>query len=51
MQKAFDKVYRISEERKVTMRKAAYILAIERVAEATRVRGLYPQRDTFPLWY
>ncbi len=42
MQKAFDKVYRICEERKVTMRKAAYILAVERVAEATRVRGLYP---------
>jgi glutamate dehydrogenase (NAD(P)+) len=42
MQKAFDKVYRISEERKVTMRKAAYVLAVERVAEATRVRGLYP---------
>jgi len=42
MQKAFDKVYRIGEERKVTMRKAAYILAVERVAEATRVRGLYP---------
>jgi len=42
MQKAFDKVYRISEERKVNMRKAAYILAVERVAEATRVRGLYP---------
>lgn len=42
MQKAFDNVYRISEERKVNMRKAAYILAIERVAEATRIRGLYP---------
>lgn len=42
MQKAFDNVHRISEERKVTMRKAAYILAVERVAEATRVRGLYP---------
>jgi len=42
MQKAFDKVYRICGERKVTMRKAAYILAVERVAEATRVRGLYP---------
>jgi len=42
MQKAFDKVYRISEERKVNMRKAVYILAVERVAEATRVRGLYP---------
>ena len=42
MQKAFDNVYHISEERKVTMRKAAYMLAVERVAEATRVRGLYP---------
>jgi len=42
MQKAFDNVYRISEERKVTMRKAAYILAVERVAEATKIRGLYP---------
>lgn len=42
MQKAFDSVHRTSQERKVTMRKAAYILAIERVAEATRVRGLYP---------
>ncbi len=42
IQKAFDNVYHTSEERKVTMRKAAYILSIERVAEATRVRGLYP---------
>ncbi len=42
MQKAFDSVHRVSEERKVTLRKAAYILAVERVAEATRVRGLYP---------
>lgn len=42
MQKAFDNVHRIGGERKVTMRKAAYILAVERVAEATRVRGLYP---------
>jgi len=24
------------------MRKSAYILAVERVAEATRARGLYP---------
>lgn len=42
MTKAFDNVYRISRERKVSMRKAAYILAVGRVAEATRVRGLYP---------
>jgi len=41
MQKAFDNVHRIGE-RKITMRKAAYILAVERVTEATRVRGLYP---------
>ena len=42
MEKAFENVYRISREKKVSMRKAALMLAIERVAEATRVRGLYP---------
>ena len=42
MSKAFDKVYSISQERGITMRKAAYIVAVGRVAEATRIRGLYP---------
>jgi len=42
MEKAFENVYRISREKKVSMRKAALMLAIERVAEATRIRGLYP---------
>ncbi len=42
MDKAFDNVYRISQKRRITMRKAAYILAINRVAEATNIRGLYP---------
>lgn len=42
MDKAFGDVYRISQERGITMRKAAYILAIGRVAEAAKIRGLYP---------
>lgn len=42
MEKAFENVYRISCERKVSMRKAALMLAVEKVAEATKTRGLYP---------
>ncbi|TET49317.1 MAG: glutamate dehydrogenase, partial [Actinomycetota bacterium] len=42
MEKAFYKVYGISEERKVDMRTAASILGVERVAEAVSLRGIYP---------
>ena len=42
MGKAFENVWRTSQERKVSMRMAAYILAVSRVAEATKIRGLYP---------
>ena len=42
MEKAFENVYRISGEKKVSMRKAALMLAVEKVAEAARARGLYP---------
>ena len=42
MEKAFENVYRISCEKKVSMRKAALMLAVEKVAEATRARGLCP---------
>ncbi len=42
MTKAFNEVYRISQEKKVDMRTAAYILAVGRVAEATLTRGIYP---------
>ncbi len=42
MKKAFENVYRVSCKKKVNMRKAALMLAVERVAEATKVRGLYP---------
>ncbi len=42
MVRSFNDVLRIAKEKKVSMRLAAMILAIERVAEATRVRGIYP---------
>jgi len=35
-------VMKISRERKVPMRTAAYILGVGRVAKATKLRGLYP---------
>lgn len=42
MRKAFDEVLSIRQKNKVNMRTAAYILGVGRVAEATKLRGLYP---------
>ena len=42
MTTALAEVLRISQERKVSMRKAAYILGVGRVAKATELRGVYP---------
>lgn len=42
MVEAFNQVHQISNERRVDMRTAAYILAVGRVAEATQVRGIFP---------
>lgn len=42
MQKAFRKVYLLEEKEKVSMRMAALMLGISRVAEAIKLRGLYP---------
>ena len=42
MKKAFDEVLKIHLDRKVSMRMAAYMLGISRVAEAVKLRGLYP---------
>jgi glutamate dehydrogenase/leucine dehydrogenase len=42
MKTAFDEVFKIRQDRKVNMRLAANMLGIGRVAEATRLRGLYP---------
>ncbi len=42
MEKAFYDTYRFSQENKVDMRTAASMLAVQRVAEATSLRGIYP---------
>lgn len=39
---SFHDVYKIAQKYNVSMRTAAYILAIDRVASATLVRGLFP---------
>ena len=42
MVSAFDQVYSLAKERGVTLRMAAYLLAVRRVADANIVRGIYP---------
>jgi len=42
MTRAFSEVLAIAKKFNVHMRTAAYILAVGRVAEATRIRGIYP---------
>jgi len=42
MTRSFNEVYDISVKEKVNMRTAAYMLAIGRVAEAKRLRGIFP---------
>jgi glutamate dehydrogenase/leucine dehydrogenase len=40
--KAFHEVYDLAQKEKVSLRTAAYLIAVGRIAEAVRVRGLYP---------
>jgi glutamate dehydrogenase (NAD(P)+) len=42
MRTAFNSVYATAQRYDTDMRTGAYILAVERVAEATRVRGIFP---------
>ena len=42
MTDAFQKVHQTAHRYGTDMRTGAYILAIDRVAEATRVRGIFP---------
>jgi glutamate dehydrogenase (NAD(P)+) len=42
MDNTFHEVLEVSQREKVTMRDAAYILAIDRLASAIRIRGLFP---------
>jgi glutamate dehydrogenase/leucine dehydrogenase len=39
MRRSFDEVWKISEEKKTTLRNSAYIIAVSRIAEAMRDRG------------
>lgn len=40
--KAFDEVYDLSKEKDVTLRISAYMLALERVVKAKKIRGTFP---------
>ena len=42
MKRSFKDVYEIAENNKVDLRTGAYMLAISRVAEVTRLRGIFP---------
>jgi glutamate dehydrogenase (NAD(P)+) len=42
MTRAFGETWAISETRSISLRQAAYVCAVGRVAEATTTRGLYP---------
>ena len=41
MEAAFDEVYATMQKRRVSMRIAAFMVAIGRVTEASELRGLY----------
>ena len=42
MLKGFDDVWNISKEEKVTMRNAAFMLSIKKIAKAVELRGIFP---------
>ncbi|HEX8069645.1 MAG TPA: glutamate dehydrogenase, partial [Pyrinomonadaceae bacterium] len=42
MKTAFEQVYAKTEQYRTDMRTGAYVLAVGRVADATRVRGIFP---------
>lgn len=39
MRRSFDEVWKIAEEKKTTLRNAAYVIAVSRIAEAMKERG------------
>jgi glutamate dehydrogenase (NAD(P)+) len=39
---AFEDTYKISQERKLPLRTAAYIIAVSRIAKAIELRGIFP---------
>ncbi len=41
MRDAFDNIYKVSEEHDITLRQAAYVYAIDKVATTLKMRGIY----------
>jgi len=39
---AFEETYKISKERKISLRTAAYIIAVSRISKAIELRGIFP---------
>ena len=39
---AFEEVFKVSQERDITLRTAAYIIAVSRIAKAIELRGIFP---------
>jgi len=42
MDRSFEEVCEMAEDKKVTLREAAYMIAIQRVVEAKKIRGVWP---------
>jgi len=42
MKEAFNSVWQVTEDKKVSLRTAAFIIGCSRVLQAREVRGLYP---------
>lgn len=42
MLEAFEEVYKIHKEKNLSLRTAAYIIAVSRVAKAIELRGFFP---------
>ena len=42
MLRSFDEVYTLSEKKEVTMRISAYMVALDRVVKAKKIRGIFP---------
>lgn len=39
---AFEEVYQVSKDRKISLRTAAYVIAVSRIAKAIELRGFFP---------
>jgi glutamate dehydrogenase (NAD(P)+) len=42
MQRSLNEVWSLAEKRKISLRTAAFVLGVERVAAATQLRGIFP---------